>query len=414
MKKFVAVLSGILLACGIVLFAVYHLVNVLPPEGTSYNMQAISILEDATCENCHGDNNETFDIRETVKKLKNDTVINEVALAKIEYVTVTNPVMPPKIYCLTHWGTAINSSKTKLLKECINHQRSNYYNNTIVSELYVNEPVRPVQKMENTDGKKTELGRRLFFDNRLSADNSVSCNTCHHLKTGGTDNRQYSRGTGKTLSKVNTPTIFNACFNFKQFWDGRSSDLYSQLHEHLLDPSIMGNSSFEEIIEKLIDDKKLKDDFLKIYSDSISQISIIETIAEFEKTLVTPDSRFDKYLKGGLQSLNEAEIAGYKIFKSNKCATCHAGTILGGQSIEKLSIHGDYYKDRGWQPNEKDKAKFKTPGLRNVALTKPYFHDGSRQTLHDAVKSMGKYQSGTKLSDKDTKAIILFLNTLSK
>jgi cytochrome c peroxidase len=414
MKRLVAILSGILLAVGVVMFITYHLINMLPSGNMSYNAQAAAILENAACEKCHNSNNEIFDIHETVEKLKNDTAAGETALAKIEYVTVTNRLMPPKTYCLTHWGTAINSAERKLLGEWINHQRDNYYSSTAVFEPFRHELLRPAQEPESMDDKKTELGRKLFFDRRLSADNSVSCNTCHTLSAGGADNRQYSRGAGSTLTEVNTPTVFNACLSFRQFWDGRAADLHAQLHEHLLEHTIMRNRSFEEIIEKLAGDRNLKNDFLKIYDDGITPANIIETVAAFEKTLVTSNSRFDKYLKGSLQLLNEAEVTGYELFKANRCATCHVGTALGGQSIEKLGIHGDYYKDRGWLPNKKDKAGFKTPGLRNVARTKPYFHDGSRQTLYDAVKSMGKYQTGTKLSDRDTKAIVLFLNTLSE
>jgi cytochrome c peroxidase len=310
-KKLVAVFSGILLAGAIVLFVVYHIVNVLPPEGTSYNIQATAIFEDAACEKCHRSNNDMFDIQETMAKLKKDTVIGEVSLAKIEYATVINPTMPPKTYYLTHWGAAINSSKKKLLEEWVNHQRSNYYlapksPKGDVSELFRNEPLRPVQKPEKTDNKKTELGRKLFFDVRLSADNSVSCNTCHRLETGGMDNRQYSQGAGKTLSKINTPTVFNACFHLRLFWDGRASDLYAQLREHLTDHSTMGNHSLKAIIEKLNEDENLKDRFLKIYRAGITPTTLIETVVEFEKTLVTSDSRFDKYLQGSLQTLNEA------------------------------------------------------------------------------------------------------------
>jgi cytochrome c peroxidase len=415
MKRFVAILSGILLAAAAVMFSVYHLINMLPSGRMSYNTQAAAILENAACGKCHDSNNEIFDIHETVGKLKNDTAANETALAKIEYVTVMNRLMPPKTYCLTHWGTAINSAERKLLREWINYQRDNYYSSTAVFEPFRHEPLRPLREPESADDKKTELGRKLYFDKRLSADNSVSCNTCHNLAANGADNRQYSRGAGKILAEINTPTVFNACLSFRQFWDGRAADLHAQLHEHLFDPAIMRNHSFEEIIKKLAGDKNLKNDFLKIYhGGGITPESIVETIVAFERTLVTPNSRFDKYLKGSLQLLSEAEIVGYELFKANKCATCHAGMMLGGQSIEKLGIHGDYYKDRGWPANKKDKAGFKTPGLRNVARTKPYFHDGSRQTLHDAVKSMGKYQAGTKLSDRDTKAIVLFLNTLSE
>jgi cytochrome c peroxidase len=425
MKKFMLVLWGILIACGVALFTAYHLVNVLPPEGSSYNIQVASVLEDGACGKCHNSNDELFDIQETITKLKNDSIIDEVTLAKIEYATITQHDMPPKSYYLLHWGSSINSVKKKILEEWVITNRKLLYPNAVVSENFNNEPVRPVPESVPTDLHKTELGRKLFFDERLSTDNSLSCNTCHTIAKGGVDNKQYSQGINKTLSEVNTPTVFKACLNFRQFWDGRASDLYSQLNEHLLDPSIMGNSSFKEIIKKLNEDNNLKDDFRKIYDEGITQTTVVETIVEFEKTLVMPDNRFDKYLKGSIKAISEAELIGYNIFKSNGCATCHSGIALGGQSTEKLGIYRDYFKDRGWKINgkdsglynqtfkEHDKYRFKVPALRNATLTKPYFHDGSQQTLFEAVGCMGKYQCNKKTTNEETKAIILFLNTLN-
>ncbi|MDR2148149.1 MAG: c-type cytochrome [Tannerella sp.] len=387
MKKLI-VLTGILFAVGVVTYAIYHLMNELPPEGVSEDTQAMMVFEDAGCLSCHSGGNPFFDMRESMEQLKNGAALREPALAKIEYATVIQPTMPPAKYYLTHWGSTITPAKRLILSAWIASQRKRIHTHPAIMERFVNEPVSAMLDTFKIDSAKAALGKQWF---------SISCNACHNLNTGGADNRQYSQGVNRTLLKINTPTVFNACLNFRQFWDGRASDLAAQLKDHLSDTAIIAN--------------RLQD-------------SIIEAMMEFEKTLVTPDNRFDHYLKGSLQSLNEAEVIGYNLFKSNKCATCHVGATLGGQSIEKLGIYGDYFRDRGWELNgkdlgaynqtlnEADKYKFKVPGLRNVTQTKPYFHDGSQRTLYDAVQNMAKYQSGAKLSDEETKAILLFLNTL--
>jgi cytochrome c peroxidase len=384
----IIVLSGILLAVGVMTFVIYHLMNELPPEGVSEDVQAMTILEDADCLSCHNGSNPFFDMRESMEQLKKGAALSEAALAKIEYTTVIQPSMPPSTYYLTHWGSSITSAKRLIIKDWIISQRKRFYPNPWATERFANEPVRVMIDTLKPDSAKAALGRQWFL---------VSCNSCHNLETGGTDNRQYSQALDHTLLEINTPTVFNTCLNFRQFWDGRAPDLTVQLYDHLSNPAIVEN---------------------------VMQNSVIEAIIEFEKTLVTPADRFDRYLRGSLQSLNEAEVIGYNLFKSKKCIICHAGMILGGQSIEKLGLYGDYFHDRGWELNKKDlgiynqtlneadKYKFKVPGLRNVAQTKPYFHDGSQQTLYDAVKSMAKYQSGAKLTDGETKAIVLFLNTL--
>ena len=189
----------------------------------------------------------------------------------------------------------------------------------------------------------------------------------------------------------------------------------------------MGSTDFNQIIEKLQKDTGYVDEFAAIYgSEGITQNSITDAIAEFEKTLITPNSRFDQYLKGDTNALSADEIAGYELFKENNCATCHVGPSMGGQSFEYLGITADYYADRGTEisaddeglfgftNNESDKYKFKTPSLRNIELTAPYFHDGSQETLDAAVKAMFKYQLNKPSPNQgDVDKIVLFLKTLT-
>jgi cytochrome c peroxidase len=333
--------------------------------------------------------------------------------------------MPPVRYHLIRWGSSITPAKQKILAEWIKSHRKEFYPNLPAAEIFRYEPVRPLPPSVPVNKKKAALGKKLFYDTRLSSDNTLSCSSCHNLQTGGVDNKQYPEGIRSILGKVNTPTVYNACFNHSQCWDGHAADLKSQITDHMLNPYEMANKSFDNVIKKLLKDKDIKNMFEKLYKEGITGASIIDAIEEFEKTLITPDCRFDKYLKGEEHILNTSEIRGYELFKSNKCTTCHAGIILGGQSCEIMGLYEDYFNDRGWDMTEEDQGRFKqtadeydryrfkVPGLRNVALTKPYFHDGSRQTLHEAVKIMGIYQSGHTIKDEDVNAIISFLETLT-
>ena len=172
-------------------------------------------------------------------------------------------------------------------------------------------------------------------------------------------------------------------------------------------------------------DKELTAEFTAVYPDGYSGENLTDAIAEFEKTLLTPNSRFDRYLKGDSTALTAQEIKGYELFKANDCATCHVGANLGGQSYELMGLKADYFGDRGLEltvedngryketKQERDRHRFKTPGLRNVALTAPYLHDGTAKTLDEAVDAMAKYEVGTTLSSADRDDIVAFLKTLT-
>ncbi len=281
-------------------------------------------------------------------------------------------------------------------------------------------PLRAPKKYNPT---KIEIGRLLFNDQRLSKNNTVSCASCHNLMHGGADNRQFAIGIDGSIGHANTPTVFNSALNFRQFWDGRAETLSEQTESPIHNPKEMG-SNWPEIIGKLNKDSKLKQLFSKVYSDGINQKNIVDSIVEFEKTLITLDAPFDKYLKGDTAALTELQISGYKKFSSYGCVACHQGQNIGGNMFQTMGIAGDYFKERGgFYPsdlgrynitkNEMDKHTFRVPSLRNVELTAPYFHDGAVKTLEEAVKKMARFQLGRSLSKEDTDAIVAFLKSLT-
>ena len=290
---------------------------------------------------------------------------------------------------------------------------------------FANEPIRPIADSIAVDVRKVVLGNLLYHDTRLSADNTVSCATCHGLDTGGVDNKQYSEGVGGQFGGVNAPTVYNAAYNFVQFWDGRAGTLAEQAAGPPLNPVEMACESFDQIISKLAEDKNFVLAFNEVYSDGLSEKNITNAIQEFEKTLLTPNSRFDRYLKGQKDAITENEMAGYELFKKYDCATCHVGEILGGQSYELIGVQHDYFADRQAKMTEedngrfkqtqaeRDRHRFKVPGLRNIELTAPYFHDGSMATMDDAIRAMAKYQLGIELPQEEVDKIVAFFRTLT-
>src|SRR5438105_8793802 len=287
----------------------------------------------------------------------------------------------------------------------------------------LNEPIKPIPDSLNIDPAKAEIGRQLFHDVRLSANGAVSCASCHDLGKGGVDGKDKSVGFTGKLTGVNTPTVFNAALNFKQFWNGRANSLEEQIDGVVVNPVEMG-SKWESVVAWIASDAKYKESFAKTYKDGVSKANVINAIASFERTLITPNSRFDKYLKGDESALTDAEKSGYRKFKQYGCVACHQGVNVGGNMFQTFGVMGDYFKDRGNETaadqgrfnitnNEGDRHVFKVPSLRNVALTAPYFHDGSAKTLEEAVNVMFKYQLGRAAAREDKDQIIEFLRTLT-
>jgi len=286
-----------------------------------------------------------------------------------------------------------------------------------------NEPILPIPLESRLDPKKVALGVRLFSDPRLSHDDSISCASCHSLNTAGVDLKSHSVGINGQTGAINAPTVFNSGFNFKQFWDGRAETLEDQIDGPTHAPAEMG-STWTEIVAKLNQSSAYVNSFNESYRDGIQTQNIKDAIATFERSLTTPNSRLDRFLRGDSRALNEEEKEGYHLFKSYGCASCHQGINAGGNMFQKFGVMGDYFADRGnlttadlgrynVTKNEADRYVFKVPSLRNVALTPPYFHDGSAKRLENAVAVMGKYQLGRRLSLTEIDRLVKFLNTLS-
>ena len=289
--------------------------------------------------------------------------------------------------------------------------------------FHVQEPIQPIPLGVPQDPSKIELGRQLFNDTKLSKDNSISCASCHFLNKGGADFRKFSMGVDGNIGNVNAPSVYNSGYNFKQFWDGRSDTLEEQVNGPTHNPAEMA-SNWDEIVSKLKEDPAYSSEFPKVYSDGITNVNVRDAIATFERSLITPNSRFDKFLRGDANALSDQEKRGYKLFKQYGCTVCHQGINVGGNMFQTFGKFGNYFEDRGnitkadlgrmnVTGDAKDKYKFKVPALRNTELTAPYFHDGSAVTLEDAVRVMAKYQLGVSPSDEDVKAIVEFLKSLT-
>lgn len=290
-----------------------------------------------------------------------------------------------------------------------------------VQILYDSGVTQPLPASIPLDKKKVALGSKLFHDARLSADDTISCASCHNLSGGGMDNRPLSLGIKGGMTSVNTPTVFNSGFNFVQFWDGRAPTLEVQIDGPVNHPNEMG-SNWPQIVSKLKQDPIYIEQFQQLYPDGITEINIKKSIATFERSLITPNSRFDKYLAGDKSALNALEQSGYQLFQSYGCVSCHQGINLGGNMYEKMGLMGNYFADRGnlttadrGRFNRTGKAEhlyeFRVPSLRNVALTAPYFHDGSAKTLESAISVMAKYQLGRPMPESNVNAIAAFLRS---
>ncbi|MCX7824857.1 MAG: cytochrome-c peroxidase [Verrucomicrobiae bacterium] len=347
--------------------------------------------------------------------------VSEVVLAKTEHAIQVGS-MPPTPYLMLHWNGALSGAEKQALLDWVRAVRAKHYVVAGVAPQFQNDPVQPLPEKVDLDARKVALGDKLYHDKRLSKDNSLACAGCHDLAKGGTDQQQYSKGVGGQLGGINAPTTFNAGFQFKQFWDGRAATLEEQADGPPNNPIEMA-SNWPEIIGKLKQDAEFTKEFTAVYPEGFSKETITSAIATFERTLLTP-SRFDKFLRGQADALTADEKRGYELFKSHGCATCHAGKILGGQSFELMSRHGDYIADRGNRTDadlgrysvtkrEDDRGKFKVPTLRNIAITFPYFHDGTVKELKQAVEYMAKYQLGKTLAAADTDAMLKFLHALT-
>lgn len=449
MKRFLKKLLIVALVLAVVLFVIYRIVvsTSTPSEELAEDARVTAILEDGGCISCHTSNPElpfyanwpvagklvkqdaadgyrAFDIAPLMEALKSGATPNVVDVAKVERVALDKS-MPMAKYYLMHWGSQMTDAKASIVADWARNYRVAYYNDGLEGDR-AGEPVRPIVGEPKVDPLKVELGYALFHDPRLSIDNTVSCASCHSLETGGVDNHQYSHGVEERLGGVNAPTVYNAVYNFVQFWDGRAKTLAEQAAGPPLNPVEMASTSFDEIVAKLQGDKRYTEMFQTLYPEQgITEATITDAIEEFERTLITPNSQFDRWLLGDNEALTAEELRGYELFKENSCATCHVGVNLGGESYELMGLRRHYFEERGMElteedngrykqtQQERDRHRFKVPGLRNVELTWPYYHDGSRVTMDEAVRDMALYQCDVELADADVEAIVAFLRTLT-
>lgn len=282
--------------------------------------------------------------------------------------------------------------------------------------------VQPISAPVDVAKKKVELGDLLYHDSRLSGDATVSCATCHALDKGGVDRLKVSTGIKGQAGSINAPTVFNSGQNFVQFWDGRAADLAEQAAGPVENPVEMGDA-WPIVVSKISADADYVARFGDVYGGDISKGSITDAIAEFERTLATPNSPFDKYLKGDKTAISDDAKHGFLIFNEIGCTGCHVGSYFGGQSFQKLA--DSYFTERGGEMTDADRGRFnvtgketdlhffKVPMLRNVAVTPPYFHDGSVSDLKQATVLMARHQLGVELTDEEAGQVTAFLESLT-
>lgn len=281
------------------------------------------------------------------------------------------------------------------------------------------EPISPILEPTGLDPAKVELGKKLFFDPRLSKSGWISCNSCHNLMLGGTDNLVSSVGHQWARGPINAPTVFNAVYSIAQFWDGRARDLAEQAGGPIANPGEMA-SSHSLAVTVLETVPGYVAEFRDVFGgDRISIGMVTDAIAEFERTLVTPDSRFDQWLQGDEDALTEQEQDGYRLFKLTGCAGCHNGPAVGGRTYQRMGSFNRYETSNPAIGREAitglrgDRLRFKVPSLRNIELTYPYFHDGQVRTLEEAVDTMAWVQLNRKFSRAGNAKVVAFLKTLT-
>ncbi len=376
-----------------------------------------------------------------VEQVKAGETVNIADVSKLEQTTLNND-MPIIAFAAVHWGSSLNAKEQQIIKDWVAEQRTEYVLG-LAEEMgmtldeatlaqAISEPVQvlPDPSNYNINKEKADLGLDLFHDTRLSADGTISCASCHPLDNSGVDGGRVARGIGSQMGGLNAPTVYNAVFNVQQFWNGRAATLADQAGGPPLNPIEMGHESFDDIAALLKEDETMVARFESVYgNEGINQATITDAIAEFERQLITTNSRFDQYLLGDASALTAEEIKGYEEFKKNYCASCHVGASMGGQSFEKLGTVVDaavYFEERGTEisaddqglygftGNEEDMYKYKVPNLRNIALTAPYMHDGTHLTMEEAVRTMFRFNTANpNPSDETVNSIVAFLNTLT-
>jgi cytochrome c peroxidase len=266
------------------------------------------------------------------------------------------------------------------------------------------EPITPIPQPPPADPLKLALGERLFADKSLSRDGSRACSSCHDIHTNGADHNRRDRAVDGAELALHTPTVFNAALSSRLNWEGNFRTLEAQAQSALQGPQGLG-ANVADILKKLKADPSIKHQFDKAYGRGPDRTSLLDAIATYERSLVTPGSRFDRWLQGDTSAISAEEQRGYQLFKSLGCISCHQGVNIGANLFER---HGIFHPLAAPKPEI-----LRVPSLRNVATTPPYFHDGSAATLHEAVREMAFAQLDDRLTDQEMDAIVAFLQTLT-
>ncbi len=285
------------------------------------------------------------------------------------------------------------------------------------------QPIEPLPLNVDFDPGSAALGEALFKEPLLSGDGKVSCSSCHRADHGLADTAPHSFVAGRPEAPVNTPGLYNVRYLYKLNWSGKFDSIETQLDALIRNPDVMA-SSWDGIAKRLADVPAYRDKFGSLFQDGLTPKNVRRVMVEYERSLVTPNSAFDRFLAGDLAALSVEAKHGYALFKGDGCASCHQGIAIGGNLFQRFGVVRDYFVDRGnitrgdWgrfnvTAREEDRFVFRVPSLRNVALTAPYFHDGSAATLEDAVRVMGQYQLGRELEPKDRDDLVAFLRSLT-
>ena len=282
------------------------------------------------------------------------------------------------------------------------------------------EPIAPIPLQADLDGARVALGEKLFHDPRLSRNNAFSCATCHRLGQGGGDGVSRPPTLTGGLHLRNTPTVFNVSLNSRFHWDGGFRTLEDEAEAAINDPTVM-NSNWLDVLPKLQSSSDYVSAFNGAFPGGLTKANVLRALGDFQRSLITPNSRFDQFLRGSADALSADEKRGYELFKSYGCAACHQGVNVGGNMFQRFGIfrnqnqrHEDEDTGRFRVTGvERDRQVFRVPSLRNVALTAPYYHDGRVQTLETAVDLMASRQLGRPLHPDEIRLIVEFLHTLT-
>ena len=285
-----------------------------------------------------------------------------------------------------------------------------------------NEPISPIPVDSETDPGRVALGDRLFHDPILSHDQRLSCADCHDLDQYGSSGKIHTVGKATEPRSLKPLTVFNTGLNFALCWDGRAPTLEEQIDRSVNSHRVFG-SSWREVLARLKADKSYRLEFSRQYSDGLTQANVKDAIATFERSLTTPNSPFDRYLRGDRQAIDQDQLVGYRLFKSYGCSTCHQGANVGGNMFQHMGTLGSYFGGRrpvtrsdlgryNVTGREEDRHLFKVPSLRLAAKNPPYLHDGSTDSLDQAIEMMVQYQLGRTISEEDVRLINRFLHSL--